>query len=211
MMEIKVTVEATSLTNAINNLAAAISGAKVQQSVSVPAMAPVATTLPAAAPANGVPTNAQFTGSTPIPAQIQQPPVQTSPLPTTAGAPATYPSPTTTTGSSAQVATPSNQPVPTAAAPMAPVPTAPTPSPVPAPTPVSNAAPVAPVAGVPLAQPPQYTIDQIMAAGAYLMDAGKINDLLNLLHSFGVQAVADLKPEQLGAFATSMRELGAKI
>ena len=50
-----------------------------------------------------------------------------------------------------------------------------------------------------------------MAAGASLMDAGKVNELMNLLHSFGVQAVMDLKPEQLGAFATGLRELGAKI
>ncbi len=65
--------------------------------------------------------------------------------------------------------------------------------------------------GVPLGGPPKYTVDQIMAAGATLMDAGKVNELMNLLHSFGVQAVMDLKPEQLGAFATAMRELGAKI
>ena len=68
-----------------------------------------------------------------------------------------------------------------------------------------------PAPGVPLAQPPKYTVDQIMAAGAMLMDAGKVNELMNLLHSFGVQAVMDLKPEQLGAFATALRELGAKI
>lgn len=71
--------------------------------------------------------------------------------------------------------------------------------------------PAAPVAAVPLATAPQYTVDQIMAAGATLMDAGKVDDLLNLLHSFGVQAVMDLKPEQLGAFATEMRKLGAAI
>ena len=50
-----------------------------------------------------------------------------------------------------------------------------------------------------------------MAAGATLMDAGKVNELIALLHSFGVQAVMDLKPEQLGAFATKMRDLGAKV
>ena len=38
-----------------------------------------------------------------------------------------------------------------------------------------------------------------------------MNDLMNLLHSFGVQAVMDLKPEQLGAFATALRDMGAKI
>ena len=71
--------------------------------------------------------------------------------------------------------------------------------------------PVTPIAGVPLANAPQFTVDQIMAAGATLMDAGKVDDLLNLLHSFGVQAVMELKPEQLGAFATEMRKLGAAI
>ena len=71
--------------------------------------------------------------------------------------------------------------------------------------------PPRPRRSVPLAPAPQYTVDQIMQAGATLMDAGKVNELMNLLHSFGVQAVMDLKPEQLGAFATAMRELGAKI
>ncbi|MBR1760919.1 MAG: hypothetical protein IJ741_07045 [Schwartzia sp.] len=87
-----------------------------------------------------------------------------------------------------------------------------TPAPVqPAAPQTSPAAPASPVANVPLAQAPQYTAEQIMAAGATLMDAGKVNELIALLHSFGVQAVMDLKPEQLGAFATKMRELGAKI
>lgn len=81
----------------------------------------------------------------------------------------------------------------------------------PMPAPATTAQPNTPVAGVPLAQPPKYTVDQIMAAGAQLMDAGKVNDLMNLLHSFGVQAVMDLKPEQLGAFATALRDMGAKI
>lgn len=88
---------------------------------------------------------------------------------------------------------------------------APTPAPMPAPAPVANVPVTTPAPPVPLAQPPQYSVDQIMAAGASLMDAGKINELMNLLHSFGVQAVMDLKPEQLGAFATEMRKLGAQI
>ncbi|MCX4356984.1 MAG: hypothetical protein OSJ43_12315 [Oscillospiraceae bacterium] len=50
-----------------------------------------------------------------------------------------------------------------------------------------------------------------MAAGTSLMDAGKTNDLVNLLHSFGVQAVTELKPENYGAFATALRGMGAKI
>lgn len=94
----------------------------------------------------------------------------------------------------------------------APAPVAPVqPNPLPSPGPVAQATPNYPTPNVPLAQPPQYTIDQIMAAGATLMDAGKVNELRNLLMSFGANAVMDLKPEQLGAFATGLRELGAKI
>ena len=134
MLEIKVTIEATELANAINNVAAAFAGSKVQ----------------------------------PVPASAPQP-----------VAPAPAPVNVTT---------------------VAPVNTPATVEPAPA-----------PVAAVPVAPAPQYTVEQIMAAGATLMDAGKASELINLLHSFGVQAVMDLKPDQLGAFATAMRELGAKI
>lgn len=58
---------------------------------------------------------------------------------------------------------------------------------------------------------PQYSKEQIMQAGAALMDEGKISELTNLLQSFGVQAVMQLKPDQLDAFAAAMRDLGAKI
>ena len=100
---------------------------------------------------------------------------------------------------------PQSTPVQATQAPVAP------PAPMPGPAPVANAPVNYPAPNVPLAQPPKYTVDQIMAAGATLMDAGKVNELMNLLHSFGVQAVLDLKPEQLGAFATALRELGAQI
>ena len=82
---------------------------------------------------------------------------------------------------------------------------------------VPTGAPTAPTGaqayqtGVPVAPGPQYTVDQIMQAGATLMDAGRVDELVNLLHTFGVQAVTDLKPEQMGAFATALRGLGAKI
>lgn len=67
-------------------------------------------------------------------------------------------------------------------------------------------APVAPVAAA-----PTYSREQIMTAGAALIDAGKINELMGLLNAFGVQAVTQLKQEQLGAFATELRKLGAQI
>lgn len=118
----------------------------------------------------------------------------------------------TAIGGSAKPSVAATTPVAQTAAPApAPAPVA-QPAAMPAPAPVATNAPVSyPAPNVPLAQPPKYTVDQIMAAGATLMDAGKVNELMNLLHSFGVQAVMDLKPEQLGAFATAMRELGAQI
>ena len=50
-----------------------------------------------------------------------------------------------------------------------------------------------------------------MTAGAALIDAGKMNDLIGILNAFGVQAVTQLREEQLGAFATELRKLGAKL
>lgn len=97
-------------------------------------------------------------------------------------------------------------PMPQPEAPQAPV----------APPPVQQAAPapavpVAPPPSVPVAAAPTYNRDQIMTAGAALIDAGKINELMGLLNAFGVQAVTQLKQEQLGAFATELRKLGAQI
>lgn len=73
------------------------------------------------------------------------------------------------------------------------------------------AAPQAPQASVPTAAAPTYTHEQIAAAGSALIDAGKLTNLLDLLGRFGVQAVTQLAPEQLGAFATELRQLGAQI
>lgn len=60
-------------------------------------------------------------------------------------------------------------------------------------------------------QAPQYTMDQLAVAATQLMDAGKQPELLQLLASFGVQALMQLPKEHYGAFATKLRELGAKI
>lgn len=58
---------------------------------------------------------------------------------------------------------------------------------------------------------PSYSLDQLAVAATQLMDAGKRVELLQLLNSFGVQALTALPPEQFGAFATKLREMGAKI
>lgn len=110
----------------------------------------------------------------------------------------------------APVAAPAPAQLPTATPTQPPAPVAPPAAPV-APTPAqAPAAPPAPPV-VPTAAAPTYDRDQIMTAGAALIDAGKINELMGLLNAFGVQAVTQLKQEQLGAFATELRKLGAQI
>lgn len=122
-------------------------------------------------------------------------------------------------------------PVAAPAAPVSPAPVNPTPGPAPtmaapvaapspSPTPVTNA-PIAgptsaapgntPAPAVPVTGAPAYTLDQISRAGASLVDAGKMQQLLELLGRYGVQAVTQLKPEQYGTFATELRALGAQI
>lgn len=154
MFEINVTVNAPELAEALNNLAAALKGAKPE---------------PAASKAGKADKPA------PVPPADYMPPADTAPAPATP-APAVTPAPA-----------PAPAPV------QAPV----TPAPAPAPVPVAPA--------------PTYSRDQIMTAGAALINAGKINELMGLLNSFGVQAVTQLKQDQLGAFATELRKLGAQI
>lgn len=68
----------------------------------------------------------------------------------------------------------------------------------------------APQYGDPAASP---TIDQIAAAGAKLLDedANKMSALLDLLGKYSVQAITQLKPEQLAGFAADLRALGAEV
>jgi hypothetical protein len=153
MLEIKVIVEAAEIVQALNNLAAAMGGAKANFS---PTAAPISNSY-AAAPT--IPQQSSAVYSAPAAATAPTVPVQGATTP---------------------------QYAPTAG------------NPLPAP-------------GIPLAPAPTFTREQIMSAGATLVDAGRVQELMNLLNSFGVQAVTDLKPEQMGAFATALREMGAKI
>lgn len=78
----------------------------------------------------------------------------------------------------------------------------------PAPQPAEPEAPKAPVAPA-----PTYTLEQVIRAGAELIsaDSGKLPQLRELLQKYGVPAVSELKPDQLGSFATELRALGAQI
>ena len=81
-------------------------------------------------------------------------------------------------------------------------------TPAPEPQPVEPEAPKAPVAPA-----PTYTLEQVSRAGAELIsaDSGKLPQLGELLQKYGVPAVSELKPDQLGSFATELRALGAQI
>lgn len=97
---------------------------------------------------------------------------------------------------------------------------APVVAPSPSPTPVTNAPTAGPTSAapgntpapaVPVTTAPTYTLDQIAKAGASLVDAGKMEQLLALLAKYGVQAVTQLQPDQYGVFATELRTLGAQL
>lgn len=110
----------------------------------------------------------------------------------------------------------------------------------PQPQPMQQAAPMQPSAAVPVQQAPMqqapmqqpvaptqpqqapvqqpvptttqtYTQDQLAVAATQLMDAGKLQELHGLLQQFGVQALTQLPKGQYGAFATALRQMGAKI
>ena len=76
-------------------------------------------------------------------------------------------------------------------------------------TPVeATPAPVAPVAAA-----PAYTLEQIAQAGAGLLrdNPGLMPQMTGLLQQFGLQAVSELKPDQIPAFADALKALGAKL
>ena len=71
-----------------------------------------------------------------------------------------------------------------------------------APTPAQPTAPTtaAPTASAVRAEE-TYTLDALSRAGAALVDAGMMPQLLDLLTKYGVRAVVQLPKEQYGAFA----------
>ncbi len=101
----------------------------------------------------------------------------------------------------------------------APVVLQPTPTPAPVPTTVPTTVPAAAAAPAPIQTPPPaipitvptYTKEQLAIAATQLMDANRRGELVALLKSFNVPALTMLPPDQYGAFATALRELGAKI
>lgn len=125
-------------------------------------------------------------------------------IPAQTPAPAT---PANPTAAPAPVTAPASAPVQAAS-------TSPIADPTPAQPPVQmNAAMTAPTPApvVPVTAAPTYTLDQIATAGAALVNAGKMEQLLALLGKYGIQAITQLKAEQFGPFVTELRGLGAQI
>lgn len=90
--------------------------------------------------------------------------------------------------------------------------------PVEAPAPIEETAPVTGATSDPAPAAPTapaekvYTFDDITNAGAQLLEAGKMQELMKLLkEGYGVQAVTQLKSEQYAAVAADLRKLGANI
>ncbi len=119
-------------------------------------------------------------------------------------------------------------PVVQASAPVAPVaapvpPVVPVQPPVqtaPAPAPVAPAAasvtPTATAASAPAQQQAptaakRITLDDLSLAGAKLVDAGKMDALINALQNFGVAAITLLHDDQYASFADCLRSMGANI
>jgi hypothetical protein len=78
------------------------------------------------------------------------------------------------------------------------------------PYPQQSAPAMQPAPAVPTTQQ-GYTLEQLAVAATQINDAGRRQDLINLLAAFRVPALTELPKEQYGNFATQLRAMGAKI
>lgn len=191
MLEIKVTIAIPGLPEAINNLAQAMANAGTVRTtpVTVPAAvaAPEAVVLPDTGTGSAGTESTAEAAPTPVQASAESTPAAS------ASAPAT-----------AQAATPAPVHAPTPI--LDPIP-APAPTPVPAEP--AKAEPAAPAQDTTAAK--TYTREEIARAGSALVTLGKMQELLALLQRYGVASVAQLSPEQYGAFAADLIALGASL
>ncbi len=88
-----------------------------------------------------------------------------------------------------------------------PAPTTPVVAPV---TPVTPAASAPEQQQAPTAAKP-ITLNDLSRAGAKLVDAGKMDAVINALKSFGAVAITQLREDQYASFADCLRSLGATI
>lgn len=188
MLEIKVTIAIPGLPEAINNLAQVMANAgtgRMENPVAAAVAAPEAAVLPETGTGLAGTESAAEAAPTPVQASAESTPAAS------ASAPAT-----------AQAATPAPVHAPTPIL---------DPIPAPAPTPAepAKAEPAAPAQDTTAAK--TYTREEIARAGSALVTLGKMQELLALLQRYGVASVAQLSPEQYGAFAADLISLGASL
>lgn len=70
-----------------------------------------------------------------------------------------------------------------------------------------------PIQSAPIAEPQTYTLPQVTQAAAIFAETSDASrqQVFNLIHSYGVRALADIPQEKIGEFATRLRGLGARI
>ena len=78
----------------------------------------------------------------------------------------------------------------------------------------------APVVAQPVAATPQaipttqnvcFTMEQLAAAMSNAVNAGKMNTVLEILHSFNVQALTQVNPADYGKLAALLKEKGIEV
>lgn len=85
-------------------------------------------------------------------------------------------------------------------------------APAPVQAPAVQPAPVAPAQpAIPAAPARVYTLPELQAACAPLMDQGKLTELQQVVASFGVSSLLDIPAARYGELATKLRELGARL
>lgn len=77
--------------------------------------------------------------------------------------------------------------------------------------PVTNQVPVPPQVQPVTTNTPSYSMDDLARAAMTLMDAGRQQELIQLLTQFGTDSLPNLPKESYGAFALKLREMGGAI
>lgn len=85
-------------------------------------------------------------------------------------------------------------------------------APAPVQAPAVQPAPAAPAQpAIPAAPARAYSLPELQAACAPLMDQGKLSELQQVVASFGVTSLLDIPEARYGELATKLRELGARL
>ncbi len=64
---------------------------------------------------------------------------------------------------------------------------------------------------IPTTQNAGFTMEQLAAAMSNAVNAGKMNTVLEILHSFGVQALTQVNPTDYSKLATLLKEKGIEV